>query len=289
MWNLQSAVLKCTIDVPKPARSIRHVAFVWRGPDTRSQIAAVLCDDGVLRFVDIFSCRMVASIGEQGSIDSFATCPNGRYLVVVLSIGSIELHDLAALLSPLHHPAESVRSSRANSARAGASSRGNGSSSSGGGGGGAAANGAAEAAKGLRSHAGSSRRTQSSSPGRGKKKAAPPLAKDSAKTAEQPIREDRLMEVLHGYGEYPAKYRKYIWRQLLRLPENFEAYNSLLAKGTHSAYARLHERFPLRSRKILRIFQRNLSALAYWAPIFGELEYLPELAFPIIKYYENSR
>lgn len=94
--------------------------------------------------------------------------------------------------------------------------------------------------------------------------------------------------MLHGYGEYPAKYRKYIWRQLLRLPENFEAYNSLLAKGTHSAYARLHERFPLRSRKILRIFQRNLSALAHWAPIFGEIEYLPELAFPIIKFYENS-
>jgi hypothetical protein len=120
------------------------------------------------------------------------------------------------------------------------------------------------------------------------KKPVPPPAKHEPKTADQPIREDRLMDVLHGFGEYPAKYRKYIWRQLLRLPENFEAYNALLAKGTHSSYARLNERFPLKSRKILRIFQRNLSALAHWAPIFGELQYLPQLAFPIIKYYENS-
>ena len=71
------------------------------------------------------------------------------------------------------------------------------------------------------------------------------------------------MAILHGFGEYPKKYRcvvqprsmlrdqvwtpaqypqlslwlpsvfgcrKYIWRQILRLPENFEAYNSLLEK-----------------------------------------------------------
>ena len=43
----------------------------------------------------------------------------------------------------------------------------------------------------------------------------------------------RLKTVLKGYGEYPAKYRLFIWRSILRLPENFAAFGSLVDKQTH--------------------------------------------------------
>ena len=113
----------------------------------------------------------------------------------------------------------------------------------------------------------------------------------------------QLQSVVRGLGEYPSKYRLYIWTLLLRIPRNYEAYNNLLKKvaygnsrralfvrerrvepakrseerathlaerplltlchpgcassqGIHSAYARLGETHPLRSRTALRLLQR---------------------------------
>lgn len=48
----------------------------------------------------------------------------------------------------------------------------------------------------------------------------------------------------------------FIWRSLLELPENHAAFCSLVDKGTHSAFVRLHEHYPIKSRKLLRILQR---------------------------------
>lgn len=48
----------------------------------------------------------------------------------------------------------------------------------------------------------------------------------------------------------------FIWRSLLKLPENHAAYSSLVDKGTHSAYAQVHEEYPIKSRKLLRVLQR---------------------------------
>ena len=50
--------------------------------------------------------------------------------------------------------------------------------------------------------------------------------------------------------------RMFIWRSLLKLPENHVAYSSLVDKGTHTAFARLHEEYPIKSRKLLRVLQR---------------------------------
>ena len=48
----------------------------------------------------------------------------------------------------------------------------------------------------------------------------------------------------------------FIWRSLLKLPENHSAFSSLVDKGTHNAFARLHEEYPIKSRKLLRVLQR---------------------------------
>ena len=100
---------------------------------------------------------------------------------------------------------------------------------------------------------------------------------------------EKLLTVLSGYGEYPAKYRMFIWRCMLQLPENHKAYSSLLDKGTHPSYASLHEKYPMKSRKLLRVLQRALSALAHWVPIFGETQYLPGLVFPFVKMFQNNQ
>ncbi|CAF1482765.1 unnamed protein product, partial [Adineta ricciae] len=99
----------------------------------------------------------------------------------------------------------------------------------------------------------------------------------------------KLYKLLRFYGEYPSKYRAFIWRCLLRLPENHAAYAALVEKGGHSSFAKLQDQYPLKSRKLLRIMQRVLSALSHWSSIFGETDFLPLLAFPFIKLFENNQ
>lgn len=36
------------------------------------------------------------------------------------------------------------------------------------------------------------------------------------------------------------------------------------------------------------LLRRVLSALAHWAAIFGEVEYLPLVAFPFVKLFQNN-
>ena len=66
----------------------------------------------------------------------------------------------------------------------------------------------------------------------------------------------KLKRVLKWRGEYPDKYRLFIWRSMLQIPENQTAFDSLLRKGTHLAYAAVEEKFPVKSGRLLRVMQR---------------------------------
>ena len=94
--------------------------------------------------------------------------------------------------------------------------------------------------------------------------------------------------LLNQFGEYPEKYRMLIWRFLLRLPENHDAFRNLVAKGVHPAFANLHKQFPMEDTRMFRRLRRILSALAFWSPVFGELPYLPALAFPFVKMFARD-
>ncbi|XP_030793328.1 TBC1 domain family member 31 isoform X4 [Rhinopithecus roxellana] len=98
-----------------------------------------------------------------------------------------------------------------------------------------------------------------------------------------------LQILLKGYGEYPTKYRMFIWRSLLQLPENHTAFSSLIDKGTHVTFLNLQKKYPIKSRKLLRVLQRTLSALAHWSVIFSDTPYLPLLAFPFVKLFQNNQ
>ena len=95
----------------------------------------------------------------------------------------------------------------------------------------------------------------------------------------------RLQSLLSEFGKFPAKYRCLIWRFLLRLPENHIAHTNLTSKGPHPAYAAIQSKYPLKDSRLLRRLVSCLSAIAHWSPVFGEVEFLPELAFPFVKIY----
>lgn len=40
--------------------------------------------------------------------------------------------------------------------------------------------------------------------------------------------------------------------------------------------------------RLFCLLHRVLSALAHWAAIFGEVEYLPLVAFPFVKLFQNN-
>ncbi|NXI15593.1 TBC31 protein, partial [Irena cyanogastra] len=103
------------------------------------------------------------------------------------------------------------------------------------------------------------------------------------------LNKKRLWALLKGFGEYPAKYRMFVWRSLLQLPENHLAFSSLIDRGIHSAFVNIQKEYPIKSRKLLRVLQRTLSALAHWSAIFAETPYMPLLAFPFVKLFQNNQ
>uniref|UniRef100_A0A8D0GB26 TBC1 domain family member 31 n=1 Tax=Sphenodon punctatus TaxID=8508 RepID=A0A8D0GB26_SPHPU len=60
------------------------------------------------------------------------------------------------------------------------------------------------------------------------------------------LNKKRLQALLKGFGEYPTKYRMFVWRSLLQLPENHLTFSSLLDKGTHPAFAHLQNKYPIK-------------------------------------------
>lgn len=102
------------------------------------------------------------------------------------------------------------------------------------------------------------------------------------------VNRKRLEASLKCNGMYPKKYRLLVWRFLLRLPKNEEAFRTLVMKGKHPAFLRLHEQYPLQNSRIFRRLHRVLSAIAYWCPAFGEVSYLPEVVYPFIKIFREN-
>lgn len=99
---------------------------------------------------------------------------------------------------------------------------------------------------------------------------------------------NKLKGFLNHYGGYPDQYRQLIWRFLLKLPENRSGYESLLDQGTHPSFKNFRSKFPLKSDRAARSMERMLSCLAYWSPVFEDLEYLPALVFPFVKLFWND-
>lgn len=102
------------------------------------------------------------------------------------------------------------------------------------------------------------------------------------------LNKPELESFLQRFKVFPDKHRGLIWRTLLDLPLNNEAYDNLVVKGTHMAFHNLQDEYPIISTKILTKLQRILSSLAHYCSVFGEIDYLPDLVFPFVKLFANE-
>ncbi|XP_054841001.1 TBC1 domain family member 31 [Eublepharis macularius] len=270
LWCLESRQLLRIIQMPTKVRSVRHIEFLADSFDGGSnQVLGVLSQDSIMRFINIRTCKLVFDVGshEEG-ISTAVISPNGRYIAAVMENGSLNIYSIQALTQELNKPPpplfkvieESSKGTTKLTMRV--------------------TSGRPERpwkSKGDKVHA--------------KMFRLQPNVSLENKENELPdgLNKKRLQSLLKGFGEYPAKYRMFIWRSLLQLPENHLAFSSLLDKGTHSAFVHLQNEYPIKSRKLLRVLQRTLSALAHWSAIFGEVPYIALLAFPFVKLFQNNQ
>ncbi|XP_053323664.1 TBC1 domain family member 31 [Spea bombifrons] len=277
LWCLESKQLFRVIQMPAKVRSVRQMEFL---PDNfdggSSQVLGVLCQDGIMRFINIQTCKLAFDIGsiDEGIVTA-AVSPNGRYIAGIMENGSVNLYSVQALTSEVNKPppplvkmADFSKDKDSTVNKTGVSEK-------------------------VRVSSGRTGRPLKSKDEIVKTRILKPQGNTTCENKENELpgglNKPRLQAILKGFGEYPTKYRMFIWRSLLQLPENHAAFSSLTDKGIHSQYLRLHQDYPIKSRKLLRVLQRTLSALAHWSVIFGETKYLPLLAFPFVKLFQNNQ
>ncbi|XP_072536472.1 TBC1 domain family member 31 [Salminus brasiliensis] len=270
LWCLDSQQLFRVIQMPPQVRTVRHIDFL---PDSfdggSSQILGVLSQDGIMRFINIQSCKQLFEIGSHDdAITSAAVCPKGRHVAAVMDNGALRIYNVQSLTQETNKPPQPLVKMVTTD------KRGDGSCLK------------------MKVQTGAVPRPARTS---GRRIQPRPLRSTAVSTLEDKenglpdaLSKKRLQTLLKAFGEYPEKYRMFIWRSLLRLPENHAAYSSLTNKGAHSAYLSLQERYPIKSHRLQRGLQRVLSALAHWSSIFGEAEYLPLVAFPFVKLFQNN-
>ncbi|KAK3790424.1 hypothetical protein RRG08_015894 [Elysia crispata] len=269
LWSLDSSKLIRVIEMPAKVKVIRQLEFL---PDSYQkgvdQILGVLSQDGIMRFINTDLCKLLFDIGAtDAGIKSVTVGVGGRHIVAVTEDGNLQVFSVQALAADINKPPPPLMKVVTGNTLSDTLST--------------------ESSM----HRTRALATQSSSKARSKGGASSsePEDKENKENSELGgLNKEKLLSILKGYGEYPAKYRMFIWRKILQLPENFSAYAALVDKGAHPAYSKLHEIYPIKSRKLLRILQRILSALAHWSPIFGEIQYLPSFAFPFVKLFQNN-
>ncbi|XP_049710014.1 TBC1 domain family member 31 isoform X2 [Elephas maximus indicus] len=273
LWCLEAKQLFRIIQMPAKVRAIRHLEFLPDSFDAGShQVLGVLSQDGIMRFINIQTCKLLFEIGSlDEGISSSVISPHGRYVASIMENGSLNIYSVQALTQEINKPPpplvkviEDLPKSKLNSSDLK-----------------------------MKVTSGRVRRPTKS---RESKTQTRILKQDLTGNFENKenelsdgLNKKRLQILLKGYGEYPTKYRMFIWRSLLQLPENHTAFSSLVDKGVHVAFLNLQKKYPIKSRKLLRVLQRTLSALAHWSAIFSDTPYLPLLAFPFVKLFQNNQ
>lgn len=272
LWCLEAKQLFRIIQMPTKVRAIRHLEFLPDSFDAGSnQALGVLSQDGIMRFINIQTCKLLFEIGSlDEGISSSVISPHGRYIASVMENGSLNIYSVQALTQEINKPPPPLVKVIEDLPRR------------------------KLASSDLKVKVTSGRVQR---PAKSKDKIQTRILKqdltayceNKENELSDGLNKKRLQILLKGYGEYPTKYRMFIWRSLLQLPENHTAFSSLMDKGVHMAFLNLQRQYPIKSRKLLRVLQRTLSALAHWSAIFSDTPYLPLLAFPFVKLFQNNQ
>ncbi|XP_030122488.2 TBC1 domain family member 31 isoform X7 [Taeniopygia guttata] len=273
IWCLELKRLIRIIQMPEKVRAVRHLEFLPDEFDGGSnQVLGVLSQDNVMRFINIETCKLLFDIGSpEDGISTAVISPNGRYIASVMENGSLNLYSVQALTQEGNKPPPFMFKVVEDGPKY-----------------------TSEANKLItKVTSGRSKEPWKSKQSKIQSRLLKLQANTSLENKENELRgglnKKRLQALLKEFGEYPAKYRMFVWRSLLQLPENHLAFSSLIDRGIHSAFVNIQKEYPIKSGKLLRVLQRTLSALAHWSAIFAETPYMPLLAFPFVKLFQNNQ
>uniref|UniRef100_A0A8C6CRN9 TBC1 domain family member 31 n=1 Tax=Moschus moschiferus TaxID=68415 RepID=A0A8C6CRN9_MOSMO len=224
LWCLEAKQLFRIIQMPTKVRAIRHLEFLPDSFDAGSnQVLGVLSQDGIMRFINIQTCKLLFEIGSlDDGISSSVISPHGRYIASIMENGSLNIYSVQTLTKEINKPPpplvkviEDLPKKKGNSGD-------------------------------LKVKV-TSGRVQRPAKSRENKIQTRILKQDLTGSLEKKenelsdgLNKKRLQILLKGYGEFPTKYR-------------------------------------------------TLSALAHWSAIFGDTPYLPLLAFPFVKLFQNNQ
>uniref|UniRef100_H2YPL6 Uncharacterized protein n=1 Tax=Ciona savignyi TaxID=51511 RepID=H2YPL6_CIOSA len=269
VYSLTSHQLSQVIKMPNEVQNVKQLEFLADKFDGgANKVLGVLSQDGICRFIDVDSCQVIFELRSSDPHDKITHVSvdgvGGDHIVAATELGRLILYSIRALNVQLNRaPGPMVKVVKDVWKRKTQN----------------------------RTNSRSSKRPLDGNVSTGRitgRKLKHPSDVEVKNDLPHGLSLPKLRRILRGYGEYPEKYRLFIWRSILRLPENQTAFASLQGKGIHLAYASIHEKFPVKSGKLLRVMQRVLSSLAHWSVIFSELDYIPLIAFPFIKLFQNN-
>eukprot|EP00057_Strongylocentrotus_purpuratus_P028998 XP_011683472.1 PREDICTED: TBC1 domain family member 31 [Strongylocentrotus purpuratus] len=264
IWALDTRSLLRVIEMPSKVRAVKQIHFLPESFDGgASQMVGVLSQDGLVRIIHIHSCKLLCDLGSlDDRVVHFTVSPSGRNIVAIMESGRMNIYSIPALLADFNKPPPPLVKATSDHSRSSVTSRRQrstlrsmapgvlGSQS--------VIGSEVDKKQGGRSKTGSSRTGKTMD---GTSRVG--MDEDDIEISALPdgLSMSRLAAILKGYGEYPAKYRMFIWRSMLRLPENHVAFSTLVDKGSHLAWAKVHENYPIKSRKLLRVLQRKPACL----------------------------
>ena len=67
------------------------------------QILGVLAQDGIVRFININTCKLLFDVGSlDDRINNFVVSPNGRHLLTITDGGNVKLHSVKAITAEIN-------------------------------------------------------------------------------------------------------------------------------------------------------------------------------------------
>lgn len=104
LWCLESRLLLRVLQMPSAVRSVRQLDFLQGSlGGGASQTLGVLSQDGIVRFVDTRTLRLLFHVGSQEEgVASLALSPAGRHLAAVMDDGRLNVYSVPSLAQDLN-------------------------------------------------------------------------------------------------------------------------------------------------------------------------------------------
>ncbi|CAL4062158.1 unnamed protein product, partial [Meganyctiphanes norvegica] len=257
VYSLVSRTVVRVVQLPQTAANVQQVAFLPHIHPTYQQVLAILNTSGNLTIIDFNTSTKLKNVRSQRfKIESFTFSTDGGLLALTYCSGSTKVYGIQALFPSQNTDSQDVM---------------------------AAQNpGCLEVEFTIV-------KDQAEIEGqRERKEEGKHKIEEQNKELKKLLDRNKWYSILQEYGQYPSKYRQMIWVSSLDLPRNYKVFSLLLKKGIHTAFENLDDVVPIADRSLLQTLQGTLSCLAHWAPFLATVEYLPELIFPFVKYFQRN-